>query len=250
MPRVSRRRYAKKRSSRALRTSSIFGKTSAKSQARQIAALKRRVSRVYKNCRPEIKSFVGDAETISYTSSSTSSYYRIYPLVSPVQGTSDEDRVGNAINVKSLKLYLTAEYFNNSSTGYHNSESAGCQVRVVVGQFRTAHASNAIPFISELFEYSAGTGPTYTQMSVVPLKQGITTKYRILRDYRFPMTTDRNQKIITLDVKPRNYKWYTTNVENHNNCWVAIVVTGLHWDEDFKETCMITFSNKIVYTDA
>ena len=243
----SNKRYYR-RYPRTLRTSSIFGRTSAKSQARQIAALRRRISTVSRNCKPEIKTYTGSAEAVSYSSQSLSSYYKIYPLVVPSEGTGPDDRIGNQINVKSLYLYLTGEYFNTSETGYHTSESAGCQVRVVVGQFRTANGTNAVPTIGELFAYTSNSGADYTQMSVVPLKDGITTKYRILADKRFTLTTDKNQAMRTYKVKPKNYKWYAGN--NYNNCWVCILVAGLHSDANFTETCKLTFSNKIVYTDA
>ena len=235
---------------RNLRTSSIFSRTSAKSQAYQIASLKRRINKVYRKCKPELKSITGDAETVNYTSASTSSYYKIYPLVAPVGGTEGDDRIGDFINVVNSKLYLSCEYFNNSDTGYHNSESSGCQVRVVVGQFRTAHQPLAIPSISELFEYSAGSGATYTQMGMVPFKSGITAKYRILKDYRFTLTSARNQAMKKLVVKPKDIKWFIDSTENRNGMWVVILVSGLHWDNNFQETCKITFSNKLVYTDA
>lgn len=233
---------------RVLRTSSIFGRTSAKSQARQIAALRRRISRVSRNCAPEIKTYTGQAETVNYSSQTLSSYYKIYPLIVPSEGTGPDDRLGNQINVKKLHLYLTGEYYNTSETGYHTSESSGCQVRVVIGQFKTTQGANTIPSIDEIFAYSSGSGSNYTQMSVVPLKDGITTKYRILADKRFTLTTDRNQAMKTYSIKPVNYKWFAGN--NYNNCWVCILVAGLHSDANFTENCKITFSNKIVYTDA
>lgn len=252
MARYGSRSYKRyyRRYPRNLRTSRIFSRTSAKSQAHQINALKRRINSVYRKCKPEIKSYTGDAETVNYTSSSTSSYYKIYPLVAPVGGTEGDDRIGDYINVINSKLYLSCEYFNNSDTGYHNSESAGCQVRLVVGQFKTAHQPLAIPAISELFEYSAGSGATYTQMGVVPLHAGITSKYHILKDYKFTLTSARNQAMKIITVKPKDIKWFIQTAENRNGLWVCILVSGLHYDSNFQETCKITFSNKIVYTDA
>lgn len=48
-----KRRYARRRS--ALSTRSIYSRRSALAQAGQIAALKKRVNKVYKVCKPEIK---------------------------------------------------------------------------------------------------------------------------------------------------------------------------------------------------
>lgn len=249
MPIRSRRRYAKKRSSRTLRTSRILTRTSSKSQALQINALKRKVNRVYRACKPEIKTTVSEAETIAYTSESNSSVYRLYPLLVPSPGVGENERLGDAIRVLNAKLYLSAEYFNNSSTGYHDSESAGCQVRVLVGQFKSPQPNLSVPYLSELFAFSSSTGPNYTQLAISPLRDGVTDKFYILKDYRFTLTSARNQAMRKLTVKPANVRWFNGVNEQWNNCWVAIVVTGLHWDTDFKETCKITFSNKIVYTD-
>lgn len=243
------KRYSR-RSARNLRTSRIFSRTSAKSQAYQINALKRRINRVYNRCKPEIKSYTSAPQTVNYTSSSLSSYYKVYPLVSPPLGNNNDGRIGNFIKVLNSKLYLSCEYFNNSSTGYHDSESSGCQVRVLIGQFKDTHTALYIPTIDELFEYVGGSGATYTQMGVVPLKTGITAKHRILADYKFTLTSARNQAMKTYTVKPKDYTWSLDSQEQHNGCWVCILVSGLHFDENFTETCKITFNNKLVYTDA
>ena len=180
------RKFYRKRSARTSRrqlsTKRIYSRTSARAQASQIASLRNRVNRVYRACKPEIKSSYASPETISYTSSSLSSYYRIYPLTTPSQGVGDNQRIGNKIKVLNGTVYLSMEYFNNSSTGYHNSESSGAQYRVIIGQFRTPQGSNIIPTIGTLFDNPSFSGATYTQMAVCPLKTGITSMYAIIKD--------------------------------------------------------------------
>ena len=90
------RRYNKRRNSR-LSNRRVFGRTSAKSQASQIATLRNRINKVYKACKPEVKTIVTNSETITYTSESLSSYYRMYPMTAPTLGTGDKDRIGNHI---------------------------------------------------------------------------------------------------------------------------------------------------------
>ena len=122
MPRKFSRRYSRK-SSKRLSSRNIYMNRSARSQALQIASLRNRINKVYKACRPEVKTIVTNAETIDYTSTSLSSYYRFYPITSPQLGTGDKERIGNSIHVINGVVYLSMEYFNSSQTGWHNTES-------------------------------------------------------------------------------------------------------------------------------
>lgn len=246
--RYRRRRYTS-RSRRTLSNRNIFGKTRSKAQARQIASLRNRVNKVYRICKPEIKTIVTSAETFSYTSESTSSYYKFYPITSPTLGTGDKERIGNAIRVINGVLYLSCEYFNSSATGYHNTESSGAQVRVIIAQWTSAHTPAQVPSIQSIFEFPGNVGANYTQMALSPLKEGITNSNRILKDFRFTLTTDRNQKMLKVPFKPR-VPYVFDDSGNFPNTWVCILVTGLHYDQDFTETVKITASDKLVFTDA
>lgn len=246
--RYRRRRYSRS-NRRSISNRTIFGKTSSKAQARQIATLRNRINKVYQRCKPEIKTIVTQAETKAYTSEAISSYYRFYPMASPELGAKDSERIGNTIHVINGVLYLSMEYYNSSTTGYHNTESAGAQYRIVIGQFNTKHASNSIPTISDLFEFPGNVSANYTQMAISPFKEGITSQYSILRDIRGTLTTERNQKFMKIAFKPK--KPYIFDASGQfNNCWACLLVTGLHYDTDYTETVKITVSDKLVYTDA
>lgn len=227
----------------------IYGRTSAKSQAAQIAALRNRVNRVYNVCKPETKTIVTSATELSYTSSSLSSYWHGYAMTYPDLGTGDKDRIGNMIRVLNGVLYLSCEYFNNSTTGYHDSESSGAQVRVIIGQFNATHAHGTTPNIDNVFEFPSNTGANYTQLALSPLREGITNSNRILKDIRFTMTSDRNQKMLKIPYNPPNPFVFDDN-GTFPAVWAMIVVTGLHYDSDFTETVKITTSDKLVFTDA
>lgn len=248
MPRKSSYRKSR-RYSRKLSNRRIYGRTSAKSQARQIATLRNRINKVYKQCKPEIKTIVTSAETINYTSSSISSYYRFYPMTSPTLGTADKERIGNFVRVRNGVLYISAEYFNTSTTGYHNTESSGCQVRIVIGQYKYPVGPSAIPSVDELFEFPSNSGANYTQMAISPFKEGVSNRHLILKDLRFTMTSDRNQKMLRIGFKPR-LPYVFDDSGKFPNTWAAIIVTGLHYDTDFTETVKVTVSDKLVYTDA
>lgn len=241
------KRYNRK--ARKLSNKYIYLNRSSKSQANQIASLRNKINRVYNQCKPEIKTIVTSASTYNYTSESVSSYYKMYPMAVPGLGTGDKDRIGNHIKVINGVLYLSCEYFNSSTTGYHNTESSGCQVRIIIGQYNNAENYTSTPAISELFEFPGNTGPNYTQLAISPLLEGLTAKYKILKDYRFTMTSERNQKMLKIPFKPKiPYVWNDKGLVP--NCWAALVVTGLHYDTDFTETAKITVSDKLVFTDA
>lgn len=248
MPRKFSRKSYRRKSGR-LSTRRIYSNRSARSQAYQISTLRNRINKVYRACKPETKTIITNAETIDYTSSSISSYYRFYPMEVPDLGTGDRDRIGNAIKVINGVLYLSCEYFNSSTTGYHDSESSGAQVRIVIGQFNQLVNPSTIPTIDNLFDFPSNSGADYTQMAISPLREGITGSYKILKDIRFVMTSDRNQKMLKIPFKPRN-PYVFNDTGDVPNCWACIVVTGLHYDNDFKETVKITVSDKLVFTDA
>lgn len=243
------KRRSASRNRRFLSNRNVYRKTSAKSQARQIATLRNRINKVYKQCKPEIKTIVTSAETLNYTSESISSYYRFYPMTSPTPGTDDKERIGNFIRVINGVLYLSAEYFNTSTTGYHNTESSGCQVRIVIGQFKRPVGATAIPSIDEIFEFASNHGANYTQMAISPFREGISNSHVILKDIRFTMTSDRNQKMLRIGFKPR-LPYLFDESGKFPNTWAAIIVTGLHYDTDFTETVKVTVSDKLVYTDS
>lgn len=248
MPRKFSRKYSRK-SSKRLSSRNIYTHRSARSQALQIASLRNRINRVYRACRPEIKTIVTNSETITYTSESTSSYYRMYPMTAPTLGTGDKDRIGNSIRVMNGVLYLSMEYFNSSTTGYHNTESSGCQYRIIIGQFKSRAAPLSIPNIDNLLEYPSNSGPEYTQLAISPLREGLTNSFAILRDIHGILTSDRNQKIMKIPFYPREpYVWDEDG--KFNNCWACIICAGLHYDQDFTETVKITTSDKLVFTDA
>ena len=245
----STRRRSYRRTRRTLSNRNVYGKTSAKAQARQIASLRNRINKVYKVCRPEIKTIVTGSDTITYTSESISSYYRMYPMTAPQLGTGDKDRIGNSIRVINGVLYLSMEYFNSSVTGYHDTESSGCQYRIIIGQFKSRASSTIIPSIDNLLEYPSNHGPSYTQLAISPLKEGLTNSFCILRDIHGALTLDRNQKIMKIPFKPR-MPYVFDDDGKFDNCWACLIVAGLHYDEDFIETVKITVSDKLVFTDA
>lgn len=244
-----KRKYnARKRFNRKLSTRRIFGNRSAKSQANQIYSLNKKVNRIYKKTRPETKVLTGVSATYTYSSSAFSSSYQTYYILPPASGSGDNERVGDKIYYKSVSLGLYAEYYNDSNTGYHDSESSGCVVRVLGLKRKRPAIFNDTVGITDVLSNASGTGSDYTLLCETPFKTGITQNYRIVCDKKFNLTSNRNQFHTRVYAKrPGLCRFQDTNVYN-GFIWF-IIVSGLHYDENFKEYAKITVSSKQVYTD-
>lgn len=244
MPRYYKRRYNKKKT---LSTRKIFSRTSAKSQANQIYALRKKINYVYKRTHPDWKIKVGSAVTSSFTSSALSNVwaYQNMPVISG--GYTDDDRTTNYVKVKSFRIFISAEYYNNSTTGYHNSESSGCQCRIIAVQYKAKTSTAASAAIGDIIDGASNTGAQYTLLAVKPLKTDITQTFKVLADRRFTITSDNNQKMFSMSIKPNNFRYDGNGDGNYVRLY--FIVAGLHADGDFTEYCHISHQMKVVYSD-
>lgn len=248
MGRYYNRRY-KRRSYRrkALSTSRIFGRTGAKSQAKQIYALKKSMNALNKRFKPEIYTHhLEQVYTKTFTNSTFGdSYWRgLYSW--PSSGSGDEDKRGDKIFVKNMQLNFTFEYHNNSNTAYHAGESSGCPVRVIIIKSKTP-VSAQNPELNDILLYSSYSGAEYTQRAVSPYVHGITDKFRLLYNKVFYLNPTQNQKALRIFLRPGLIQWETPSVATHVFMYVA--PCGLHSDADFTESIEMTMSGKIAYID-
>lgn len=242
------RRYKRNRS-RKLSTRNIFSNRSAKSQANQIYALNRRVSRISKAMRPEIKTYISTSNSRNYTSDLLGNIYGEYVFPNIPQGSGESQRVGDIIRVKNWNIYISMEYFNNSDTGYHNSESSGAQWRLICLQPRNTVVRGSLE-ITDLIHNASNSGSDYTLMGLAPLVEGITSDYYILYDRHGTITSDSNQRMIKVSLNNvRPIRWTSQEGESNLPLFV-IVITGLHYDSNFTETVQVSSLQKIAYTDA
>lgn len=231
-----------------LSTKRIFSKRSSLSQARQIYALKRKVSAMNRRLRPEVKTLYHNAESFTLSSDQIGNTFKSWVIDMPPQGTGESERIGDLISLKNIQLNFTFEYYNNSSTGYHDSESSGAPLRIIVGQFKSAGNYQSPPSINGVLEEYGGSGAAYTNQVLSPLRKSQTEFSRILLDKRFVMTTSRNQRIMRLNVRPKNYR--INSNDSVNKVWIMIISSGLHYDNDFTERFACTLSYKMAYTDS
>lgn len=242
--RYYKRRYARRRST--LSTRNIYAKRSSISQAGQIAALRNKVNKVYKVCKPEMKRYYGLVGQFNFNNTISGAVDHAIGDIPVAEGTGLDDRVGDKIYCKT-KYLLTFEYFNNSSTGYHNSESAGCQLRIIVGRYKTPMGSGDAPLATDIIESYASSGGNYTISSVAPLKANVTENHFIDYDKTFYLTTTTNQKIVKASTR-RYLRRFGDNKSNH--AWILIICAGLHADANFTEEVNYAVARKITFTDA
>lgn len=251
MPRYyrSRRRYGKRfYRNRTLSQKSIYGSRSSYSQARQISALNKKINKVYRRTKPEKKVAI-DVAPVVVTLSSTAAGSTESHLV-PVDienGAGDKQRVGDKIWRRDI-FYLSFEYYNTSSTGYHSSESAGCQLRFILGQYRTPTNYLNSPSTASLIQNYSTSGAGYTISGIAPLVNGVTETHRIFKDKKYNITTDKNQLRIKIATPWYSCRWQ--DAYNVNHSWLLINASGLHYDNDFTEYVEMTVTRKTVFTDA
>lgn len=255
MPYGRKRYFGKRRfrKSRVLSTKNIYSRTGARSQASQIAALRKRVNRVYKATKPERKVITAVSASGYFSSESGGSTFHVFNNLPIAKGTADYERVGNKIYRRD-SWYFTLEYFNNSSTGYHDSESSGVQVRIIYGMWKTPHAGGTGAMPDDLITSYASSGAGYTTSAIAPLETNVTEDKVIFGDRKFTLTSSRNQKFIKITTP-----WYTARFDevNHsagdywsNHSWCCLLCAGLHWDSNFTEKVEFAECRKSVFTDA
>lgn len=231
----------------------VYTATGAKSQARQIAYLNKKVNRIARANRPEVKQWLPANETFSFANSTigpgVSPFAAVY-LKGPDQNLTDGGRQGSYINVKNVSAHFYFEYYNNSTTGYHTSESAGAVIRILAIQRKesdTLYSSSITPGMF-IFNYSS-SGAGYTGACNAPLVPNITADYRILYDKTRTISISKNQ--LTWEFNLRNVRNHIYKSDTYvNNVMFLILVTGLHADTDFSDYVTGAGSFKMAYTDA
>lgn len=238
----------RRRFNRSLTTKNIFSRTKAKNQARQIYALRKRVSAISQRFRPEVKTTIVKYDGFDLDSSAYSSSYSVYTAPLPETGGDEAHRIGDFIKVKNLNFYISMEYYNNSPNGYHDSESAGSPVRIIVVQSKHPLAATYQPALNVLLRQSGYTGEDYTLRSVSPYNRGVNEDWTILYDKGFYLTTAKNQLSLTIQTKPSDMQW---NADSQTlNSYIFIVPSGLHHDTNFTEHIHGVIMAKLAYTDA
>lgn len=244
---MGRRRFYRKRWTPLKR---VYSNTSAKSQAKQIAYLNKKVNRLTAANRPEIKQWISTYTNKQFSSSSLSTTFKTIYLKGPNKGEDQGERVGDKIKVKNVNAHFYFEYFNTATTGFHNSESSGACIRIIALQRKNTERAydTTVDANSIIFNYS-GSGTGYTMGANSPLVPDVTSMFRVLYDKTRTITLQRNQMVWDINLKKIG-TWVYKSDSYVNNIVFLVVVTGLHADTDFTEYVNENDGIKIAYTDA
>lgn len=252
MPRYSNKVYKRRvyrKNKKTLSTKNIYSRRSAKAQANQINALKKRITSINRRLRPEIHTHMLSQvwnKTLSSALAADSYWSGFYQW--PTRGTGEAGFIGNKFNMLNMYVYFNFEYYNNSQTGYHNSESSGTPIRIIVLKTKQMESLSNQPTLNDLLVYSSATGNDYTMRALSPYKDGTADRFRIMYDRTFYMTTDKNQKLVKVSLG-RSRIEFDPDASTGIQYYYYVAPAGLHYDSNFQEFVNMTISAKIAYTD-
>lgn len=238
------RRYGRK----TLRSSNIYTRTSAKSQARQIVALNRRVSRVYKSLRPDTNVYLTDAQSIVFTNSSTGTVYNMTTFTSnsfkDASGTALPSLPGDSRKLYNMRLFGNVEYSDDYVQTSAVDHQRTCSFRVIIGQYiRTASSAVSQNSILEI----SRTGTGYELNAVRPLRDNVTSYVKILLDRPYSMSDQ--SPIRQLRYNFRKLLPFRTDAVDGNyhygSFFVLLVTAGLHWDSSYSQQIKANYGLKL-----
>lgn len=231
------------RNNRTLSTKRIFNNKSAKAQASQIWALRKRINRVYQRTKPEFKLLRRDVENRGFGYNSGALYAPslinslILPIHVPVAGTGDNERIGNKITIYPVNFFLNIRYMErnnvlNNLSPYITTQldTDGMILRFVAIQ--QISASSEVPPIGEIFSnVEIGQGATSQEMMMnmtTPFKNGITTKFKILKDKRINVSKDKPIYAARFKIKPqiKSLRWEDNETYPAGMIWYIMLSAG------------------------
>lgn len=230
------KRYRKNfRNNRALSTRRIFNNKSAKSQAKQIYALRKSINSVRKQCAPEVKvcSTGIQNDKIGLNNiyvGETIVNYKQYSSPLPPLGTGDNERIGNNIKILPVKINFSSQYkkiINSVSTPIATklfNSSGG--VRIIVVQSKSA--LNNAPNPGALLTNT----PTGIDDSVgilnSPFVNGITARFNILYNKVIYYSENQLIKCRNIKVNPviKNVRWEPDYLYPLGQIWIFFIAGG------------------------
>lgn len=245
-----RTRYTRRRTGgrrrRTLSSYHIATRTSARSQARQIYALNKRVTAIQRRTKPEImtwtQSLIGTPNF-----SSTGGFCQI-SAVNPTQNT-DNPMQGNFARLLTCKLYGSITYATMSET------VQPITFRVVILQTMATRGTS--PTASDIFNgvtqnSSTLTGTEARTAIFGPLSQGLARSFRVLNDRKFYLSYQR--PLIAMNIKRSRLSSFWKDPDNteevaKGNIYVAIIGYAVGTSSS-TQPFTINAQTKIAYTDA
>ena len=248
------RRYRRKRSygRRVLSNKYIYGRKGARSQARQIATLRNRVSAIARSCRPETKITYGEYGNVFNNNSTAANYWGSFIYV-------PKNKIdGNTIQYKSFRLCGNFEYSDTFANNVAIDHQRTCTMRIIVYQLKSS--SNKSPDAENLLDI-ANSGIGYELNAYKPFKSGAGRMVKILSNRVF--TLSDQQPIKRFDIKINkglmSQIYLMQKVTDNDDLvelptprgafGIQIIASGLHWDSSYSQQVKSNFFVKTAYAD-
>ena len=227
------------RRSRVLSSRRIWSRTSARSQAAQINALKKKINRVQRNLRKEVQIKTCDDYSKTFTNSALSSVWDTIEM--PV-----DFMQGEWTRLKGFSLRGVIEYGDNRNAYPGVDFTRSGSVRIIVYQLLES-SSSARPASALVDVQATGTG--YELNTTRPLKPGTSSIVRILCDKRYNVSDQQPQKIVKLSFKKLLALHKRASDSNpRGQLFVGIFTSGLHWTTGgYTEQVTVSLAPKIAY---
>ena len=225
---------------RNLSNKSIYGKTSAKNQAKQIASLRNRLNRLHSITRKEIRN---SQETYNktFTNSSLSSVYDTFTLT-------DDFMVGQWTKLRGLSINGILEYGDNREAYPGVDFTRSGSVRLIVYQnLQSRNSNNAVTSVANI----SNTGTDYELNTTRPLKDGVSAFVKILYDRTYTLSDQQPQQRVKINIKRLlNLHKETTDSQARGAISIGVITSGLHWTTGgYTEQITASLVAKQVYTE-
>lgn len=201
------RRVSRRKGRRTLSNYHIATRTSARSQAKQIYALKRRVNRIQRLTKPEIVTIQRSASPLSISSISGQIQWitggssvdlwaqpNLGPIVDSVSGSGETSVPNNFARLQSFSLYGNLQYTGITTTSVPETW------RIVICQLLQTRSQNTGLSASDIFT-SGEPGANAFNATFGPLQTGVSRTVKILSDKRYTLSYQRPNIVIRTTLK-------------------------------------------------
>lgn len=238
--RTGYKRYRRRRN--ALTTRNITARTSARSQSRQLLALRNRINAVARNCRQETQLFTSEGSD-TFTNSTFATTNTVH-IVTPAGAAI----AGQWMRSKGLSIRGVVEYSDNYATDVAVDHQRTCSFRIIVYARIGSGNQSAIP-IGNIIDLSA-SGAGYELNAVRPLKKGLTSYAKIYYDKTYTISAQNPIKRIAISLrKILNLHKETDDAHPRGETHVAFVASGLHFDSTYNQQLKFSYISTYAYND-
>ena len=233
------KRYYRKR--RVLAKSNIYARKSASAQARQISALNKRISRVYRMVRPEAQrdqtseSWIFKNDTFADTYNSKRLTRQTISMV------------GNWTNLHSVNIRGLFEYSDNYQIDAAVDHQRCCSARLLVWQ--AVKCGGSAMSVTDILMLS-GSGSNYELNTIRPLKNGVTSIAKILYDKTVLISNASPIKRFRINLK-RLLNLHKESDQSYprGDIYFAVVTSGLYWDSTYNQQIKVTWVSDVYLSD-